>query len=234
MMIGGVWAAAVKGQAVVQGDVAGTEFDGHLIGGVEVDGDLLTPAQQVVLAICVVLDDCAKVMAGTHELHRPVLNGDVTECQPGGDFAIGVLETPVVEVLVHRQHLVALRRLDDEFDAPHEQVRAEQRFDGIEDRWVGREASGFGRHSVEARAGVVVGRPGQRDGRFVHQLEEVLAGGQSVGAGDHCDGEVEAVIPEGVGLLGAQRSGHGDTLLNMGPVVDKEDVRRLAPPWDRC
>ena len=143
-------------------------------------------------------------MAGTYELHRPVLDGDITECQPGGDLTIGVLEAPVVEVLVHRQHLVALRRLDDELDAPHEQVGAEQRFDGIEDRWVGREAGGLGRHGVEARAGVVVGRPGQRDGRFVHQLEEGSAGGQRVGAGDRSDGEEIAVIPEGIDLLGAQ------------------------------
>ena len=32
----------------------------------------------------------------------------------------------------------------------HEQVGAE-RFDGIEDRWVGREAGGLGRHGVEAQ-----------------------------------------------------------------------------------
>lgn len=66
------------------------------------------------------------------------------------------------------------------------------------------EARGLGRHGVKARAGVVVRRPGQRDGRIVHQVEEMLAGGQGFGAEDRCDGEEEAVIPEGVLLLGAQ------------------------------
>tara|TARA_B100000085_G_scaffold282760_1_gene311959 strand:+ start:2925 stop:3125 length:201 start_codon:yes stop_codon:yes gene_type:complete len=47
-------------------------------------------------------------------------------------------------------------------------------------------------------------------------------------------GGFDAGHGENVSRIGAQRSSHGDTLLNMGPVVDKEDVRRLAPPWDRC
>jgi hypothetical protein len=45
VMIVGVGATAVEGQAVMQRDFAGAALDGYLVGGVEVDGDLLTPAQ---------------------------------------------------------------------------------------------------------------------------------------------------------------------------------------------
>ena len=86
--------------------------------------------------------DIAPPVASPDEVHGAVLVGHLRQGDPCRDVLANRVKAPVVEVLVHRQHLRAVGFLGQQFARPDHEIRAEDRLDDVEDRRVAGNAVG--------------------------------------------------------------------------------------------
>ena len=122
---------AMRQQDVMQGRLARLQRCRHALGFVDVDGDLLTAAQEIMLVERVAMLEL-DAMRAWHELHAAVQKIGRREGQPHR-HDVGRAQPPVGGVLVPRHEAGVGCLLDEEARAPAQEIGTEHVLDRVED-----------------------------------------------------------------------------------------------------
>ncbi len=130
-VIGTVRLRSVEQQHMVKRGLARLQLNEHGLRLVDIDCDLLTPGEQVVLVEGVFVLDLALVGPG-NELHAA---GNLIRRRHGdpGGGNIGRTEAPIGRVLMPGNKTRIVRFLDEEAGVPAQDIRPEQILHGIQD-----------------------------------------------------------------------------------------------------